>query len=33
MTESMRTTVNQLVSWNGIANPNLIVVGQNWRVK
>lgn len=27
------TTVNQLVSWNGIANPNLIVVGQKLRVK
>lgn len=27
------TTVNQLVSWNGIADPNLIVVGQKLRVK
>lgn len=27
------TTVNQLVSWNNIKNPNLIYVGQNLRVK
>ncbi len=27
------TTVDQLVAWNGIANPNLINVGQKFRVK
>lgn len=27
------TTVNQLVAWNNIKNPNLIYVGQNLRVK
>ena len=27
------TTVNQLVEWNGIANPNMISVGQKFRVK
>ena len=27
------TTVNQLVAWNNIANPNLIYVGQKLRVK
>lgn len=27
------TTVNQLVSWNNIKNPNLIIVGQKLRVK
>lgn len=27
------TTVNQLVAWNGIKNPNLIYVGQKLRVK
>lgn len=27
------TTVNQLVEWNGIKNPNLIYVGQRFRVK
>jgi GH25 family lysozyme M1 (1,4-beta-N-acetylmuramidase)/LysM repeat protein len=27
------TTVNQLVAWNNIANPNLIYVGQTIRVK
>jgi LysM repeat protein len=27
------TTVNQLVSWNGIKNPNLIKVGQKLRVR
>jgi LysM repeat protein len=26
-------TVNQLVAWNGIKNPNLIKVGQKFRVK
>ena len=30
---SFNTTVNQLVAWNGIANPNLIKVGQRLRVK
>ena len=28
-----KTTVNQLVSWNGIKNPNLIYPGQKLRVK
>lgn len=27
------TTVNQLVAWNGIKNPNLINIGQKLRVK
>ena len=27
------TTVNQIVKWNNIANPNLIYVGQKFRVK
>lgn len=27
------TTVDQLVEWNGIANPNMISVGQKFRVK
>lgn len=27
------TTVNQLVAWNGIKNPNLIYAGQKIRVK
>jgi GH25 family lysozyme M1 (1,4-beta-N-acetylmuramidase)/LysM repeat protein len=27
------TTVNQLVAWNNIANPNLIYIGQKLRVK
>lgn len=27
------TTVNQLVAWNGIKNPNLIYVGQKLRVR
>ena len=27
------TTVNQLVAWNNIANPNLIYPGQKLRVK
>ena len=27
------TTVNQLVSWNGISNPNLIYAGQKLRVR
>ena len=31
--EKYNTTVNQLVSWNGIKNPNLIYPGQKLRVK
>ena len=27
------TTVNQLVAWNNIANPNLIYAGQKLRVR
>ena len=33
LAEKYRTTVKQLQSWNGIANANLIYVGQKIRVK
>ena len=33
LAEKYGTTVKQLQSWNGIANANLIYVGQKIRVK